>query len=213
MSISEDIARWLLPVIALVTAVFIVWRRKRGFSYLFCLLIFVIYLVVTLDRALFPILDLGDLTDAERLRTFEANVNWLPFYFGPYGTLESSLSTLLLNAALTIPFGFGISFVARIQQKHLIRVVLIGGLGIETAQLMISLWLGYAYRIIDVNDVLMNTLGVLIGYGLFMAFARLYVGATHRFGIHHRGLTVYVYEVTVSAITASATIPSPIASG
>ena len=50
-------------------------------------------------------------------------------------------------------------------------VVLVGlGLSaaIELGQLAISLHLGYGYRAADVDDVILNTLGTLIGLGVFV---------------------------------------------
>lgn len=43
---------------------------------------------------------------------------------------------------------------------------------IEAAQLGIGLLAGYPYRMTDVDDVLLNTLGAAIGYGAWRAIAR-----------------------------------------
>lgn len=42
-------------------------------------------------------------------------------------------------------------------------------LGIETAQLVTSLLIGAAYRAFDVDDLLLNTVGVVIGWGAWRA--------------------------------------------
>jgi len=38
---------------------------------------------------------------------------------------------------------------------------------------------------VDVNDVLLNAVGVLLGYGIFRIFAWLYLMITRRFRINH----------------------------
>ena len=42
---------------------------------------------------------------------------------------------------------------------------------LETAQLGVSLLIGAAYRSVDINDVLLNAAGVLLGYALFRGCA------------------------------------------
>jgi len=69
------------------------------------------------------------------------------------------------------------------------------GLVIETAQFLVSLGIGGRYRGVDINDVLLNAAGVLIGYGLFRVFAWMYRALTVRLGILNRGLLAYIYEV------------------
>lgn len=107
-----------------------------------------------------------------------------------------------MNIALTIPFGFGVNFVANIRPRSFRWLAPSVGFGIELTQLAISLALGYTYRYIDINDVIMNTLGVLIGYGGFRVFAWLYLLITRRLGIRHWGPTAYVYEIASRANSA-----------
>ena len=152
---------WLFGAIGLavlfVVLLVIFWRRKHSLSYLLCLSIFSLYLLVALDKTFFPIWISGDYATAMKQVPFTSNLNLIPFYFDPYGTLENSLVTLLQNVALTIPFGFGMNFLAHIRAKRVLWLALAVGFGIEGTQLIISLVLGYAYRIIDINDVLMNS--------------------------------------------------------
>jgi len=44
---------------------------------------------------------------------------------------------------------------------------------IELGQLAISLWLGYAYRSTDVDDVILNTIGAVLGFMAFVAVSGL----------------------------------------
>ena len=59
-----------------------------------------------------------------------------------------------------------------------------------------TLILRYPYRVVDINDVWLNAVGVLIGYGLFRIFAWLYrLVVPQRPGTKHGGLLAYLYAV------------------
>ena len=75
-------------------------------------------------------------------------------------------------------------------------LLLVGGLGFEACQLLINLALGGNYRSVDVNDVILNTAGTLIGYGLFQSFA-LVVRLVTDYSINpSTGLGAYLREVS-----------------
>lgn len=59
----------------------------------------------------------------------------------------------------------------RRQAVSIVWIALAVGLSIELIQAGIGVLLGYFYRIVDVNDVLLNALGVLVGYGAFQVFS------------------------------------------
>jgi glycopeptide antibiotics resistance protein len=48
---------------------------------------------------------------------------------------------------------------------------------------------------VDINDVLLNAVGALIGYGLFKVFAWLYLAIIQPLNIKPRGLLAYIYSV------------------
>ena len=169
------------------------WRR--GFSYIFFCSIFAIYLLFAIEEVFLPIHFGGELVGMEAI-DISANLNLIPFYFGRFGTLQSSLMTLFLNIVLTMPFGFGISFVMPIKPKTILWLAPLVGLITEGGQLLIMFFQPYSLRIVDINDVLMNALGVVLGYGLFRIFAYLYLWLTDRFALKHVGLTAYIYEVS-----------------
>lgn len=204
-----------LFLIALAAALYALWRRNLSIPHLFCCFVFGIYLIYALDKAFFPLHISG--TYAEEMRQIPtlAFINFNPFFFGVADTnidpfnlgrrssISSALPGLLLNLALTLPFGLGINFVRKIKPKQIWWVACGVGFAIEGMQLLLTLLLRYPYREVDINDVLMNALGVLIGYGFFLVFARLYVQLTLRFGIVHSGLGAYIYEVTNEAVASA----------
>jgi len=191
---------WPIGIVLLVIPLIILWRRKHSASYLTCFSVFGIYLVFALQQTFFPLQIAGSYVDTMRQVPLMSFVNLIPFYFGPFGTLNSASLTMIHNVILTIPFGFGVNFVAQVRAKTVLWLALAVGFGIETAQLAISLILRYPYRVIDINDVLMNACGVLIGYGIFRVFARLYLWMTQHFSIKHMGLAAYISDVASRAL-------------
>ena len=69
------------------------------------------------------------------------------------------------------------------------------GFGIELSQLFINWILGYSYRVVDVTDALLNAVGVLIGYGFFRLFSRVYIAGSSSIHKEPRGLFAYVHKV------------------
>lgn len=178
------------------------WRRQRGVSvsYLLCYAIFGVYLLFALDVAFFPIAISGSEADMLRAaRSFAAFVNVIPFNFNLSEMPDLVYRQIFQNMLLTIPFGFGVSFVTRVRARDFRWLIPAVGLGAEAVQLVISLLLRYPYRVIDVNDAMLNALGVLIGYGSFRSFAWLYIRATQRLNIRHRWISAYVYDVALRA--------------
>ncbi len=122
------------------------------------------YLAVVVGFTIFPL----RLDDAYRLRTpFDPVIVVVPFFLG---RLEAVMTPAqyLGNVLLGIPFGFLVPFVWRTSLPR----VLVAGLGfsvlIEAFQwLATKLMIAFPTRAVDVNDVILNTLGVLIGVVAF----------------------------------------------
>lgn len=186
----------LLPFAFVVLAVLsvILWRRKRSLPYLFCFVIFGIYLLFAIERVFFPIRTLETYGEATQA-WFAPSINLIPFNFDFSFIPHIVLMQIFQNVLLTVPFGFGISFLVPVRARDMLWFAPVLGLGIEIIQLGISLLLRYPYRIIDINDVLLNALGVWLGYGIFRIFARLYVWAARRFAFMRRGFGAFILDV------------------
>lgn len=203
MELVLDVLRidiWPLGLVILGVLLVVLWRRTQSLSALLCLFIFGIYLLFAVDRAFFPIAISGSYADemrkVERVSSF---INLIPFNFNFSEIPDIVFRQIFQNVLLTVPFGFGVSFVARLRAKDFAWLIPVIGFGIETMQVLISLLLRYPYRVIDINDALLNTLGVLIGYGSFRIFAWFYVWVVQRLGIKYRGLAAYIYDVASRA--------------
>lgn len=187
---------WLPSLVLLLVYLFILWRRGFKLSYVFFLGIFGYYVLYSVRLVFFPFDVWSSYADGlrELEQTIKLNLN--PLATGSFGvTWRDVLPLMLLNILLTIPFGFGINFVARITEKRILWIAPLTALSLEGMQLLLTIILGYAYRVIDVNDFIMNTLGIFIGYGLFRVFSYIYLWSQKVFAIEFSGLTHYVYDV------------------
>jgi VanZ family protein len=76
---------------------------------------------------------------------------------------------MLRNIVVFLPLGFLLPLVARVHSA--LRILVVGfllSLAIETVQLVQS-QIGNGGHVADINDLLANTLGAPIGYGIFRA--------------------------------------------
>lgn len=72
-----------------------------------------------------------------------------------------------LNAILTIPFGVGLGIFRKPRLLKLCFWALLTGLTLEGIQLLVKLVLGTFYHTVDINDVILNAFGVIVGYCIF----------------------------------------------
>ena len=94
-----------------------------------------------------------------------------------------------------MPYGFVINFLTGMNAKKIVRISICLGLGLEMAQLLLSLALRYPYRVVDINDAIFNAFGVLLGYGLFKLFARLYMLVIGQVTNNKDRLLLYLHDV------------------
>ncbi|MCL6443858.1 MAG: VanZ family protein [Alicyclobacillus sp.] len=135
--------------------------------------VFFVYLLVIVKITLFPIPH-PILGGSHTLQT-----NLIPFR-----TIRSTLAMgsvfhdfydLGGNILLFVPFGFLLPLIFK-NQNRLVSVVFLGfcaTLTVESAQFMISYVIGYSYRHFDVDDLILNTLGTMMGYAAFRVLVRL----------------------------------------
>lgn len=192
MSINFDMPAWAVGFLVIAILLFLQWRKTHNPSRLLFIFLLAFHLLCVINWTIFPIYILPYRAMQGR---FMDGVNLIPFYFGSGMSLAYALPGIVLNTFLTMPIGFGISFITRFRPKDLFWLVAAFGFGIEGMQLLISLLLGYPYRAIDVNDVIFNSLGLLLGYGFFRLFAWVYIAATRKWNIRHVGLFSYIREV------------------
>jgi glycopeptide antibiotics resistance protein len=123
-------------------------------------------------------------------QTDENAVNLIPFI-----TLTpQDLKTSLLNILLLIPFGFGLPFITNYRMKKIVVIGALFSIGIEFMQLITGFVAKMTFRITDINDVIFNTVGVAIGYLLFVGFVRIYRYTSHNWAVSAHPILRYIAE-------------------
>lgn len=160
----------LYGIAALIVLLIFLRRKGKSLSYLIFFSLFCLYLIQVFSVAVFPF-PIG--TPVEN---FKPNINLIPFDFGYCDprARDQCFRQIYENILLTIPFGFGINFLARVKPKHLFWLAAGVGATLELIQLAVSLIFRTSFRVVDINDLLLNALGVLIGYGVFRIFGWAY---------------------------------------
>jgi glycopeptide antibiotics resistance protein len=153
-------------------------RRRYTFGQLVAVGGFATYLLLVSSYTVFPLwLESSYIEDFRRQGKFLNFMNFVPFR-------DLSLKYLMSiqgwgNVVLGIPFGFVFPFVVTVSGwRQMVRYGLMFGAAIELTQLAISLLYGFAYRVIDVNDFLLNFTGVLSGYAALLLVAYAYQGVS-----------------------------------
>ena len=176
----------------------ILWWRKRSLSYLLFFSIFWIYLLVVVRTVIFPI---AINTDYGGPRVMP-KINLMPLYFSYCSIVRVCLLGIVGNIILTIPFGFGINFLTRVKPGNYLWLAPALGFGFEFSQLVISLVFRSGFRTIDVNDVMLNAIGVFIGYALFRVFSWAYLKIAGRSASRSGWLLADIYEIVIQAQAA-----------
>ncbi len=159
----------LFGLIGIGIVAFLRLKKKKSFVYLLFFTIFYIYIFKVLDYTLFqfqsllllkyfmPHLVLNGQSARESLNLI------------PLVTLTlQDLKTSLLNILLLVPFGFGLPFITNLRMKAIIIIGALFSMAIEIFQFVTGYFAQITFRIADINDVIFNTVGVAIGYILFV---------------------------------------------
>jgi len=176
----------------------IIWWRKRNPATLLFFAIFWVYLLAVVRVIFFPFAINTDYGSTP----FKPSINLIPFYFGSCHMPELCIRDIIENIALTIPFGFGINFLVRVKPRSIFWIAISIGLALELSQLIISIAFRSGFRATDINDVILNAIGVSLGYAFFRAFAWAYVKAAGYLGIQHKGLLEDIYNIATQTQSA-----------
>ena len=175
----------LFGLIWLVYLLVSTWSRHHHQVRLASLALFWLYIYLVIDVVFFP-LTISEGWPAgissESIAVHFAHLNLIPFYFGNLfdASLLIVVKELAGNILLTAPFGFLLPFLVWFQTRRIPWIALLTGVVLELCQLILGLLnirsqYGF-YHSVDINDVLLNGLGVLLGYVLFQTFIRLFRG-------------------------------------
>lgn len=149
--------------------------RRRGWRFLIPLTAFWVYTLALIHAVLFPIylpqpgvgFDYASTREQLNHLLRYHGLNLVPFYFGSCWDLPRPCANgIFENILMTTPLGILCPLLRPLPARRIPLLALLVGLGTETAQLLVILLIGSNYRTVDINDTLLNALGVIIGYGL-----------------------------------------------
>ncbi len=157
----------------LVTVLYLRLKKNKNFTYLVFFTIFYIYIFKVLDYTIFQFQSLFLLKHflpnlIVNGQTARESLNLVPLT-----TLtREDVKTSLLNILLFVPFGFGLPFITSLRLKKVVVVGVLFSIILELLQLLTGYMAHVTFRVTDINDVVFNTLGVAIGYSVFIVFVR-----------------------------------------
>ena len=151
--------------------VFFISKRKKTLVYTLFFTVFYIYFYKVIDYTLLQfqsLLLLQYFVPDLMLNGFKdgTNVNLIPL---ATLRLEDTI-TSVLNIIMMMPFGFGLPFITNFRMKKVVLLGLFLSIAIEFLQFITGFLANTTFRVADVNDLLFNTVGVAIGYILFVGF-------------------------------------------
>jgi len=174
---------------------FLRFRKKKSLVYLLFFTIFYFYLYKALDYTLFQFQSLLLLKQFVPDLILNGQAAGRSMNLIPLITLTpQDLKTSLLNILLLIPFGLGLPFITDLCMKRIVVIGALFSVTLELLQLLSGLLAKITFRVADVNDVIFNTVGVAIGYILFVAFVRMYRHASRNWKIAANPILRHIAE-------------------
>lgn len=165
MLIDSSTLRPVGILLAVAVLTYLRVSRRKDAWYLACVAVFSLYLVEVIGYTLFP-LTFG--AGSMRVGAWSSAINLVPLQ-GIGGRHQ-----IVGNVVLGISFGFGLPFVWRCRPRDVLKAGVVFAVGIECLQAIVTFLLRWTVRSIDIDDVLLNYLGVMIGLGTFLLVSLAY---------------------------------------
>jgi glycopeptide antibiotics resistance protein len=189
---------WIVFLFGLIwigIVTFLRLKKKKSLAYLIFFTIFYVYIVKVLDYTLFQFQSLILLKQFMPDLILNGQAVGKDLNLIPIITLTpQDLKTSLLNILLMMPFGFGLPFITNYRMKKIVVIGALFSIVIELIQLITGFIAKITFRIADVNDVIFNTVGVAIGYMLFVGFVYAYRRISHNWEISSNPILRYIAE-------------------
>ncbi len=173
IEISFLFGELLYTVIWLIVRIVIWLSRKRiDWKKEALLLLMYVNLAVIIRMVFFPMARVDGKVQPlifEASKVFPFRVNLIPFiHLFEFDSTKDLLLNIIGNCCMFIPSGI----VLPICYRELDRFWKVVGTGILISLSIEILQLPFAVRASDVDDLLLNTIGVAIGYGIFSLFTK-----------------------------------------
>ncbi|MFJ7746755.1 VanZ family protein [Peribacillus sp. NPDC097295] len=172
---------WLLCVLVLKIML------KRTNAYLLFFTLFYIYICELINYTQFPITIVPEFRGTIDIYK---QINLIPFE----GILYYP-KNLILNVIMTIPFGLLLPFIMKINLRKILIFAITLPIILEGIQFLLALSLEYTERKIDINDLICNFIGTLIGYGVFKLFIYLFTSYINKKNVQLDFLTNHIASI------------------
>jgi glycopeptide antibiotics resistance protein len=188
-------AIFLVSLIWIGITVFLRLKKKKSLVYLLFFTILYFYIVTVLNYTLYQyqsLIILSHFTSNLMLHGLAAgkSLNLIPII-----TLTpQDLKTSLLNILLMMPFGFGLPFLTDFRMKKIVFTGFLVSVVIEFLQFVTGFVSNTTFRIADVNDLIFNTIGVAIGYILFIGSIHIFRHISQNWKISANPILRYITE-------------------
>ena len=154
-------------IVILITGI----KKKISIHKQIVIFLFFIYFIGVLSVTLFPLPVQKELIIYRRELSYVTN-NFIPFTtikeIIDQGNIKSVIRTLIANIILFIPLGSILPLLW--QRAFKLSMVFLwgfaGSISVEFLQYLISLLIGYTYRSTDIDDVILNIVGAVIGFSM-----------------------------------------------
>ena len=153
---------------------FIIWivlmikMRKHKKMYLLFITLIIIYATMVIDATILPMPFNKAAIQSARMYPFVPlhSINLVPFFFEKFiSPLE--LKFHLLNILMFVPMGIILSFYHESKFSKVLLKSFLWSLTIELVQLLLGILVS-GTRIVDIDDLIMNTTGGVIGFLIFI---------------------------------------------
>ncbi|WP_092924671.1 VanZ family protein [Romboutsia hominis] len=170
-----------LPVWIIARIIILMNRKKKGIKFNIgdeiLTNLFVIYLFLLIGITILPI-TIGEMSPYLQELSFieRCNINIVPFidYFKGANYLGSIIRNIVGNLILLMPFILYICAKSEKSRnlKSITKITFLISLSIELTQLVMNIF-GLTYiRVVHVEDLILNTLGGIIAWGIFKLIYR-----------------------------------------
>lgn len=168
---------------ALIVWFIIAFIKKKATSRKILVSLFIVYITCVISITVFPIE-----IDPEILSMTDKSIVLIPFStiseLFSSGTLKTIVLQIVGNVLLTVPYGISIPFLSKAKKWYIYLIyALVFPVIIELIQLIICLSTSSFYRTVDVDDIILNFIGALVGYGVYKIlpeFIKNYFGTAAR---------------------------------
>jgi len=164
-------------ILGLIVVVIVCIKRKTKLSRMLLFLVLTAYVGAVISVALFPIpinAHFPSLSVRYNIIPFNSILSDMSHAQRP-GFWWVYMRGVVGNILMFVPLGFMLPLLSEKQKKpiRVIVTVLICSASIELAQLVAGFCLGDFYRVVDIDDIILNTLGGVLGYLAFLLWSRV----------------------------------------